>query len=184
MAIIPGLDSIFDTGLNDYKSINSPYAVSIGSTPEQVSKYAPNNFNFSNSEAYKIFGDLNVPQEFKSWYQKQYDNIIAANFAATANDFERREAELNRKFQERMSNTSYQRAVNDLKKAGLNPALAYSQGGNSAPSGSTASSMNVSPSNADYGTGKQSVELAETIITALLNVVSFGIFGSLMSKKK
>ncbi len=41
-------------------------------------------------------------------------------------------------FQERMSGTSYQRAVEDMKLAGINPMLAYAQGGASSPGGQTA----------------------------------------------
>lgn len=41
-------------------------------------------------------------------------------------------------FQERMANTTYQRAVNDLNKAGLNPMLAYGNGGAPAPQGASA----------------------------------------------
>ena len=58
----------------------------------------------------------------------------------------RKEAKRNRDWQERMSNTTYQRTMTDMAAAGLNPILAYKQGGNPVGGGATAAVPNFGDS--------------------------------------
>lgn len=73
--------------------------------------------------------------------------LISGAFAVKgqkrANKQARKEAVLNRAFQERMSSTAYRRGMQDMREAGLNPMLAFSQGGASSPMGSIAPMKNI-----------------------------------------
>jgi len=69
--------------------------------------------------------------------------LFGAAGQASANAANERLLRMQMKFQERMSGSAFQRAVTDLKAAGLNPALAYSQGGASSPAGGNARMENI-----------------------------------------
>lgn len=92
-------------------------------------------------------------------YWQENQNALAmehsANEAALNREFQQNSADTawrrsvdaaedDRDWQEYMSNTAYQRAIKDLKAAGLNPILAYTNGGSSTPGGSTASAFQAS----------------------------------------
>nr|DAF84557.1 MAG TPA: Putative minor capsid protein [Microviridae sp.] len=84
--------------------------------------------NYNSQSMLKQMG-YNTLQAIMQGIYNHIENNAAMNFNSA-------EAMANREWQERMSSTAYQRAVEDMKKAGLNPILAFANGGASTPGGS------------------------------------------------
>lgn len=96
-------------------------------------------------------------------YQGQREaNRTNRDIANDANTINVQEAETNRQFQENMSNTAFQRQMQDLAKSGLNPLLAAGMNGASTPSGATGSGVTTQVENALQGIAGSAKDIVQT----------------------
>lgn len=129
------------------------------------------------------FNARNIADEdFRRQEQAENNQLVRDLYLQEhAQNFNAGEAQKDRDFQREMSSTSYQRAVEDLKKAGLNPILAYDNGGASTPSGSAANSASGSRTRAGdrkgyafSGTG----QVLAGLIQAVASIYTAGMAGA------
>lgn len=90
----------------------------------------------------KIFGKV-APIASSLSGQPWLGAAIGAASSAYQGSQDRAQAQKQMQFQQGMSDTSYQRAMLDMQRAGLNPILAYKQGGASTPGGAMARSPDI-----------------------------------------
>lgn len=93
--------------------------------------------------------------------------------AREAMKFSADEAEKNRQWQERMSNTAYTRAVLDLKSAGLNPVLAAgATTPASTPAGNAATGIAQTGSQAQVSEYNSALEVMSVLLSGISDIIS------------
>lgn len=112
-----------------------------------------------------------------SYLGQQSANSANKQMARDANALEKYMAEQQMGFQANMSNTAYQRQMEDMRKAGLNPLLAAGMSGASTPSGASGSAHTAKMENA-LGAGISSAQgAALTKIAMVKGAAELGIMG-------
>lgn len=142
------------------------------STPSSAKSSSNINYSDVNSSYQAILDAIN---EERSWnaQQAEYARDFTAEENRKARNFNSAEAQAERDWQTEMSNTSYQRAMADMKAAGLNPVLAAKFGGASSGSGASASTSSSSGAAASSsGAGSTLVTLLSKFIDAQTSITT------------
>lgn len=178
------------SGLSSLGSSLSDGLKSVMTGGSQASVY--NSYDFSGlANAFKGFAETLGTTAAEANALSQQSALDAMRFSASeaeknrafqqmiynqSSAFNASEAQKNREWQEYMSNTSYQRAVKDLRAAGLNPILAYNHGGASSGSGATASIGTLSGSQGSgYTANFKSDASAQDLFVNILQMLVGGI---------
>lgn len=153
--IMRGVTSGLSTAANAAKYIGAGQRANAVSAAAQA---AAGNFNQASADNANAINSQTIANQYgfnsgqaalandfsqASWLQAASYNT---EMFERAMEFNAEQAQLNRDWQERMENTKYQRAIKDMKSAGLNPVLAATGGGISVGSGGGGAASISAPS--------------------------------------
>lgn len=110
-------------------------------------------------------------------YYQDIANQFNALEAEKARNFNADEAQKSRDFQQYLTENAYSIMVEDLKKAGLNPVLAYTNGTSFAGSSSSASAGSASSSGGRSSSGFSSKGSSGGVVSSLLTALA-GIYSA------